>query len=165
MRPFPFVLLMLASGIAMASSGVEQYDPAKFEKRFHKADMNKDGKLSRKEAFAEFPRMPEYFAEIDSNKDSHITLLEVQQAAERRVDAALKATQGPKVHGAPAAGKETVPTPAPATQQQAFSSQAEARRHYRYEYYETISAEKTQSMQRGETQPMSPSSPLFEKKF
>jgi len=165
MRLFPLVVLTLASGIAMASSGVEEYDPVKFEKRFHKADTNKDGRLSRKEAYAEFPRMPEYFAEIDNNKDGQITLLEVQQAAERRVEAALKATQGARNYGTPVAGQATAQPALPASQNPAFSSQAEARRHYRYEYYESISAEKTQSMQRGETQPISPSSPVFEKKF
>jgi len=149
----------------MADPAVEQYDPVKFEKRFHKADVNKDGRLTRKEAYAEFPRMPEFFDEIDSNKDKFITLQEVQQAAERRVNAAMAATQGAKRYGGIDAGAATAQAPAAEEQKQAFSSQAEARRYHRYEYYESISAEQAKSSAMGEPQPMSPSSPLFEKKF
>ncbi|MBK7766547.1 MAG: hypothetical protein IPI44_10770, partial [Sulfuritalea sp.] len=59
------------------------------EKRFHAADKNGDGMLSREEAYAQFPRAPKFFDEIDSNRDKYITLVEVRQARARRVEAAI----------------------------------------------------------------------------
>jgi hypothetical protein len=83
--------LMLVAGLAMAAEPVARFDQAQFEKRFRQADKGKKGKLSRAEAYAEFPGMPQYFDEIDRNRDGFITLDEVKRAMERRVDAAITA--------------------------------------------------------------------------
>ena len=74
-----------------AESTSGQIDPAAFEQRFKAADKDKDGKLTRKEAYEAFPRMPEFFGEIDRNRDDSITLEEVRRAMEKRVDAAIDA--------------------------------------------------------------------------
>ena len=68
--------LAFVSAVAMAEAVPSNFNQIEFEKRFHAADKNKDGKLSRTEAYEEFPRMPEFFDEIDTNKDSSITLIE-----------------------------------------------------------------------------------------
>lgn len=147
-----------------ADPAVEQYDPVKFEKRFHKADADRNGRLSRKEAYAEFPRMPDFFEEIDSNKDGFITLGEVDQAAQRRVDAAMKdldAKQAakPSFGSAPQAGAVT-------GQQLMLQSKTEARRQYRNQYYEELTAAKARAGQQGEPVPAGmPSTPLIRKEF
>ena len=150
--------LFLASTSVLAAPPSEQFDPVQFEQRFHKADANKDSQLSRKEAYAEFPRMPEFFDEIDSNRDNAITLFEVQQTLERRVDAAFKATQG---YGSAAAGTgEMTATP------EAMSlSEQESRRAYRMQYYESLSEEKNRARDMGEYQSPSPSAPLLDKRY
>ncbi|HSG21812.1 MAG TPA: hypothetical protein VLA64_02515, partial [Azonexus sp.] len=71
MRHILFSLLLMPL-LAVAASSAE-FDPVKFEKRFRAADKNMDGKLSRAEARPEFPRMPEFFDEIDANQDGLIT--------------------------------------------------------------------------------------------
>ena len=150
--------LFLASTSVLAAPPSEQFDPVQFEKRFHKADANKDSQLSRKEAYAEFPRMPEFFDEIDNNRDNAITLLEVQQTLERRVDAAFKATQG--YDSAAAGTEEKTATPA------AMSlSEQESRRAYRMQYYESLSAEKDRARDMGEVVPRSPTTPLLDKRY
>ena len=82
------IALMLVSPMVWADAATDRYDPVQFEKRFHHADKDNKGKLSRAEAYAEFPRMPEFFDEIDTNKDGYITLKEVDAAVQRRVDQA-----------------------------------------------------------------------------
>ena len=150
--------LFLASTRVLAAAPSEQFDPVQFEKRFHKADVNKDSQLSRKEAYAEFPRMPEFFEEIDSNRDNAITLLEVKQALERRVDAAFKASNR---SGSPAAGTgETIPA-----EEAMPSYELETRRAYRMQYYESLSAEKDRARDMGEVVPQAPTSPLFDKRY
>jgi hypothetical protein len=62
-----------------------------FERRFRAADKDGDGRLARAEAYAEFPRAPQFFNEIDANRDNHVTLIEFNQAMERRATAALEA--------------------------------------------------------------------------
>jgi len=89
MRP---LLMLLAIALpAVAAENTVQIDPAAFAQRFKAADKDKDGKLTRKEAYEAFPRMPEFFAEIDRNRDDSITLEEVRRAMEKRVDAAIDA--------------------------------------------------------------------------
>src|SRR5512139_2395008 len=138
--------LFLASTSVLAAPPSEQFDPVQFEKRFHRADANKDNQLTRKEAYAEFPRMPEFFDEIDSNRDDAITLLEVKQTLERRVDAAFKATQR---HDSPAAGTGKVisaPEPMPL-------GELETRRAYRQQYYESLMEDKARARDMGEVVP------------
>jgi hypothetical protein len=150
--------LLLASTSVLAAPPSEPFDPVKFEQRFHKADANKDGQLSRKEAYAEFPRMPEFFGEIDSNRDNAITLLEVKEALQRRVDAAFKATRG---YGSAAAGNGGLAT-APAT---VPLDNLETERAIRNQYYESLSEDSTRARDMGEVVPRSPSTPLFEKRY
>jgi len=161
---FIMACLFLMPMALWADQAVEQYDPVKFEKRFHKADVDKNGKLSRKEAYAEFPRMPDFFDEIDSNKDNFITLGEVNQAAQRRVDAAMKALDAKQ------AAKPSIGTASKADavngQQLMLQSKTEARREYRNQYYEELSAQKARAEQRGEPVPSGlPSTPLIRKEF
>ena len=157
------ISLMLVSTAALAEPAVQQYDPADFEQRFKKADVDSNGRLSRQEAYAAFPRMPEFFDEIDSDKDSAITLTEVEQALERRVNAAIGSTNR---YDAFASGKgETGNIDAATVQGQAFPSEMETKRLYRQQYYESISGEKALSSELGEPGSKSPSSPLFDKRY
>lgn len=157
------ISLMLVSAAVRAEPAVQQYDPAVFEQRFNKADVDGDGRLSRQEAYAAFPRMPEFFDEIDSDKDSAITLSEVEQALERRVNAAMGSTGR---YGTLASGTaESTNMDAATVHGQALSSEMEAKRLYRQQYYESISGEKALSGQLGEPVSKSPSSPLFDKKY
>ena len=69
----------------------EDFSQEIFERRFLAADKDGDGRLSRAEAYAEFPRAPKFFDEIDANGDRHVTRIEFDQAMERRAAAALEA--------------------------------------------------------------------------
>jgi hypothetical protein len=164
MRTSLACLLLVATSVS-AAPPVGNFDPVEFEKRFHKADANRDGQLSRQEAYAEFPRMPEFFDEIDANRNDAITLPEVTQALERRVNAAFKATQpyaGPAAGNAgPAAGNAGLAA-TPAT---APLDALETERAIRNEYYESLGADKDRARDMGEVVPQAPSSPLFEKRF
>lgn len=88
MRHLLFCLACLPA-VSMAQTNPDGFSQEKFEKRFHAADKNGDGMLSREEAYAAFPRAPQFFDEIDLNNDNHITLVEVSQARARRVEAAI----------------------------------------------------------------------------
>jgi hypothetical protein len=157
------ISLMLVSAAVWAEPAVQQYDPAVFEQRFNKADVDGNGRLSRQEAYAAFPRMPEFFDEIDSDKDNAITLSEIEQAMERRVNAAMASTgrYGTFASSTTESGKKDAAT----VQGQALSSELEAKRLYRQQYYESISGEKALSGQFGEPASKSPSSPLFDKRY
>lgn len=155
MRTSLACLLLVATSVSAAPPSAN-FDPVEFEKRFHKADANRDGQLSRQEAYAEFPRMPEFFDEIDANRDEAITLPEVTQALERRVNAAFKATQP---YGSPAGDGLAI---APAT---APLDDLETERAIRKQYYESLGADKDRARDMGEVMPQAPSSPLFEKRF
>jgi hypothetical protein len=157
--------LMLVSGSVFAAAPMERFDPVQFEQRFYKADKGKKGKLSRAEAYAEFPRMPEFFDEIDINKDNFITLEEVNQAMERRVNAAIEASDPGKRYGSVDAGK-TDAGGAPATaEQQQFSSATEAKRYYQNEYYESLAGSKADARARGEPVTDMPVAPVLKKSF
>ena len=165
MRYLAFVL-MLVSTFAWAKAATDGYDPVKFEKRFHHADKDKNGKLSRKEAYAEFPRMPEFFDELDANKDGFITLKEVNDAMERRVNAAINASKSASHYGNVDAGKKAAPGAGKSTgQDPVFTSEAEARRYHRMQFYESIEEDKAKAIERGEPAPESPSSPILVKPF
>lgn len=155
MRTALLCLLLTSTGLWAATNG-EQLDPVAFEQRFHQADTDKDGRLARKEAYAEFPRMPEFFDEIDSNRDGAITVPEVRQALERRLDAALKATQH---YDASAAGSGR-----PTSGNEPFDELA-TQRAVREQYYESLTADKVRARELGEVVPQSPSVPLFDKQY
>ena len=163
MRYLAFTL-MLASQFSWADAAIGQYDPVQFEKRFHKADKDKNGQLSRDEAYAEFPRMPEFFDEIDSNKDGFITLKDVELTIERRVDTAMKASQSSHRYGSVDAGKETAKGIEKSTAQEPqFTSEAEERRYRNYKLHEAIEEDRADAKERGELFP--PVSPFYIKPF
>ena len=158
--------LMLLSMPVLAAAPMDRFDPVQFEQRFHKADKGNKGRLTRAEAYAEFPRMPEFFDEIDSNKDQFITLEEVRQAMERRVNAAIEASSPAQRYGSVDAGTGAA-TGIPATPGQGprFSSKEEARRYYRNEYYESLAESRERARDRGQPVSDSPSSPFLKKSF
>lgn len=158
--------LMLVSPLVWADSTAKEYDPARFETRFHNADKDNNGKLTREEAYAEFPRMPEFFDEIDMNKDGFITLMEVQKAMERRVDAAMNSSQPANRYGSVDVGKDTVTGSLDNTKQEpVFTSEAEERRYRRFQFYEAVGEDKSKALERGEPVPLSPTSPILVKPF
>ncbi|MGC2049448.1 MAG: hypothetical protein WA635_12665 [Gallionella sp.] len=160
------IALMVASPFAWADAATEKFDPAQFEKRFHDADKDKKGKLSREEAYGEFPRMPEFFDEIDTNKDGFITLKEVNNAMERRVNAAINTSKPATRYGSVDAGKEVATgVGESARQDPVFTSEAEERRYRRFEFYESIGDDKVKAIERGEPVPTTPSSPILVKPF
>jgi hypothetical protein len=145
------VALMLVSPFVWADAAISKFDPVQFEKRFHHADKNKKGKLSRKEAYAEFPRMPEFFDEIDTNKDGFITLKEVDKAMERRVNAAINASKSATRYGSVDAGKQAATSTGEITgQEPLFTSAEEERRYRRFQFYDSIEGKKSQANERGE---------------
>jgi hypothetical protein len=151
-------LMSTAATAAMAAPEPETFNKAAFEKRFKAADKGNKGMLSREEACAEFPRMPEYFVEIDANKDNYITLIEVTSAMERRVNAAINASQmGSEYSGAAAmtAGGELAASDA-AKSGQRFANPDEARRYHRYAYYEPLADSREDPMNRGAIVPTAP---------
>jgi hypothetical protein len=163
MRYLAFAL-MLVSPLVRADAATDKFDPVQFEKRFHQADKDNKGKLSREEAYAEFPRMPQYFDEIDTNRDGFITLQEVHDAMERRVNAAMNASKSANRYGSVAAGKQAAPVAGDsAAQDPVFTSEAEEKRYRRMQFYESIEDSKTQAKDRGE--PFPPSSPFYVKPF
>jgi uncharacterized protein (DUF1330 family) len=154
------IVFALLSGSAMAGPDPAESSEASFNKRFHAADKDKNGMLSRQEAYAEFPLAPEYFDEIDSNKDGQVTLIEIAKARDKRVAAALSA-----------GGKYTLPSEAPKAAAKTtndgteFSSKAEARRYYRHEYYESLVSSREKAESRGEINTAEPNPNLMRKSY
>jgi hypothetical protein len=102
--------------------------------------------------------MPEFFTEIDENRDNYITLLEVTNAMERRVNAAINASQiGSQYSGTTDMknGGDIAASDA-GTPRQQFSSPAEARRYHRYQYYESLAGRQENPMNRGVLPPTAP---------
>ncbi|NJD34198.1 MAG: hypothetical protein FIA96_05075 [Betaproteobacteria bacterium] len=85
------VCLACFPAMSIAQQPPEDFNQEQFEIRFRAADRDGDGRLSREEAYAAFPRATELFVEIDANRDDHITLAEVYQARAKRIEAALNA--------------------------------------------------------------------------
>lgn len=151
-------LMSTIATVAMAAPEPQTFNEAAFEKRFKAADKGNAGKLSREEAYAAFPRMPEFFAEIDEDKDNFITLVEVTNAMERRVNAAITESRiGSEYSGAAGMkdGGEYASSEA-ANPRQQFSSPAEARRYHRYQYYESLADTQENPMNRGAIAPTAP---------
>lgn len=90
MRSLLFCLACLPA-LSMAQKLPDNFSQEIFERRFRAADKDGDGRLSRAEANAEFPRAPQFFNEIDANRDNHVTLIEFNQAMDRRAVATLEA--------------------------------------------------------------------------
>jgi hypothetical protein len=151
-------LLSTVATAAMAAPAPETFNEATFEKRFKAADKGNTGRLSKAQAYAAFPRMPEFFTEIDENKDNFITLAEVTNAMERRVNAAISESRiGSEYSGAAEMknGGEYTSSDA-ANPRQQFSSPAEARRYHRYQYYESLAGSQENAMNRGAIAPTAP---------
>lgn len=164
MRAFALAMLLTAAPV-FAAAPVVNFDPVRFEQRFNKADKGKKGRLSRAEATAEFPRMPEFFDEIDADKDGYITLAEVRKAMNKRVDAAMNASDPAKRYGRVDGGGDTAAAPAGAGSLPQFSSQAEARRYYRAEFYESLAESREKARARGEPVGDARVTPLLKKSF
>lgn len=164
-RHLAFAWIFIA-GCVFAAAPIANFDPVVFEQRFNKADKGRKGKLSRAEAYAEFPRMPEFFDEIDTNKDGFITLAEVRQAMDRRVNAAMNAGKTGTRYGLDAGASGAAKDPASAAKQpKQFPSDAEARRYYQNQYYESLAASKALARERGEPVSKAPENQIFNKSF
>jgi hypothetical protein len=158
----PLLALFIAS-TAFAAPATGEFNQAEFEKRFRAADTGKTGKLSRQAAYKAFPRAPEFFDEIDVNKDNFITIKEVNQALDRRWDAAVKSNK----YNLPAT-PQTVPAAentAAINPEPAFSSKAEAQRAHRYEYYESLAGDLENSRLRNQPTQPEPYPTLLKKSF
>lgn len=158
--------LALLSSLAIAEPAKDTLSQARFEERFHAADKNKDGKLSRTEANAEFPRAPEFFDQIDSNKDNFVTLVEVKRAVDRYVKTTLASSKpGSKYVQPQDLQGEPSPAANPAAPEAAFASKAEATRQYRYDYYEALAESQAKTRDRGEPTQPEPYPSIFKKNF
>lgn len=160
MRHSILALALFMSGFALAGSPQDN-SQERFEKRFRAADKDRNGSLSRDEAYAEFPRAPEYFDQIDSNKDGRVSLAEVKKAMQKRVDAALAASGSNVKYALPPSSGSAAAANADAGAQPAFASKQEAARYHRYEYYESLA--ETQDAARKRNEPTMPT--LMQKSF
>ncbi len=138
MRLFYLAFFSFISSGVCAADHVPGFEPEAFKKRFEKADVNKDRKLTRSEAYREFPRMPEFFDEIDRNKDDQITMKEVESAMERRVNAALESSVRAGRNADFAHGSAAGDVPSGETTYPYFSSRREAQQHYRTIFFEEV---------------------------
>ena len=166
MRLPTFCLLLISTAVAAESPAV-RYDPVQFEQRFHKADQGRKGKLTREEAYGEFPRMPEFFDDIDADRDGFITLEEVNRLVEKQTEAAITASQaGARYGGIIDAGQPGASEAAVAERQKPhFASQAEERHYYRNRQFEALADEKAKARDRGEVVSPSPTTPLLKGSF
>ena len=136
-----------------------------FRKRFQAADVDKDGKLTRTEAYAAFPLMPQYFDEIDVNRDGSITMVEVDAAMNKRVDAALAASK--TASGRYALPPETAGLSGTATAggSSVLVDHDEAKIFHGRQYYDSLAGDLAQEQMRGEPVPRNPAPDQFQKSF
>jgi hypothetical protein len=77
------LILMSLTGLARAQAGDAGSPPdsdARLQRlmtRFHKADVNGDGKLTADEARQGMPRVYEHFADIDTDHKGYVTLQQI----------------------------------------------------------------------------------------
>lgn len=147
---------------AVAQSNQKSQD---FNKRFQAADVDKDGKLTRAEAYAAFPLMPQYFDEIDVNRDGSITMVEVDAAMKKRVDAALAASK--TTSGRYALPPETsgLSGSTAGVNSPVLVDHDEARVFHGRQYYDSLAGELVQDQMRGEPVPRNPAPDQFQKSF
>lgn len=101
---------VLAVGIAGVLAHAQDVDPAsqrlqRLMERFHKADVNHDGHLTREEAEKGMPRVYQHFAEIDTGNNGYVTL--------EQITAYLEAHPGPRARNAPPPGSPPTGSPSP----------------------------------------------------
>jgi hypothetical protein len=155
----------MSTAVAAESPAV-RYDPVQFEQRFHKADQGTRGRLSREEAYREFPRMPEFFDDIDADRDGFITLEEVNRLVEKKTEAAIAASQAGARYGGIDAGKSGEDDARGGSRQEPqFASETERRHYYRNRYFEALADDKARAQYRGEVVSPSPTTPLLKKSF
>jgi hypothetical protein len=158
----PVFCLVLISPAVSAEPPPARFDPAEFERRFHQADQGSKGKLTREEAYGEFPRMPKFFDEIDANRDGFITLEEVNRLVEKKTAAAIDASRAGARYGGIEAGPPGTSDPAdPRAQKPHFASQAEERHYYRNREFEALAEQKARARDRGEVVSPTPTTPFL----
>lgn len=155
----------LALTIPLAAVAQGNQKSQDFNKRFQAADVDKDGKLTRAEAYAAFPLMPRYFDEIDVNRDGSITMVEVDAAMKKRVDAALAASKTTSGHYALPPDAAGVSGPATAATSPVLVDHDEAKVFHGRQYYDSLAGELAQEQMRGEPVPRNPAPDQFQKSF
>ena len=100
--------VVLAIGIAGGLAQAQDVDPTsqrlqRLMERFHKADVNNDGHLTREEAQKGMPRVYQHFAEIDTDNKGYVTL--------EQITAYLEAHPGPRARNAPPPGSPPADSP------------------------------------------------------
>lgn len=155
----------LALTIPLAAVAQGNQKSQDFNKRFQAADVDKDGKLTRAEAYAAFPLMPQYFDEIDVNRDGSITMVEVDAAMKKRVDAALAASKTTSGHYALPPDAAGVSGPATAATSPVLVDHEEAKVFHGRQYYDSLAGELAQEQMRGEPVPRNPAPDQFQKSF
>lgn len=158
-----FLTLVLVTPLAVVAQ--EAHESHGFKKRFAAADVNRDGKLTRAEAYAAFPRIPQHFDEIDVNRDGSITLLEVETTMNKRVDAALAASRT-------ASGRYALPAevsgsagPGAAAASPVLVGENEATVFHGRQYYESLAGDLAQEQMRGEPVARNPAPDQFQRSF
>jgi len=155
--------IFFVSTIAAGGTPPNRMSKAEFEQKFKEADKNQDGVLSRQEAYAKFPKAPKFFDQIDSNKDGQVSLAEVKAAMERSVDAAISAGVAAKRY--PGAAGTAAGGAASGADVPEFASEAEARDHHAYRYYDSLVSSEERALDRGEAVRAEPVPNLLQKPF
>lgn len=159
------LVLALALVVPFAAVAQSARDSHGFNKRFQAADVDKNGKLTRAEAYAAFPLMPQYFDEIDVNRDGSITLIEVEAAMNKRVDAALAASQTTSGRYALPPATSDFAGPATAGTSPVLVGQDEAKVFHGRQYYESLAGDLSQEQMRGEPVLRNQAPDQFQKSF
>lgn len=142
--------LFFVSAAVIGDTPPNRMSKSQFEQMFKAADIDKDGVLTRAEAYAKFPKAPKFFDQIDRNKDGYVSLQEVEAAMKRSVDAAITAGVASKRYSGAAdtgiAGSGT----ASGADVPEFASETDAREHHRYRYYDSLVSSEERALERGE---------------
>lgn len=168
MKLLAMALLTLSCTSVFAEQNLPTYDEKDFRLRFAKADVNKDQKLSREEAYAEFPRIPKYFDEIDANRDNLITIKEVDAAMNRRVNAAMQDGKFGNRYAIPLSDKTNPDSSAYGDHQNDslyFPDKQAARRYHRNNFYQSLADQNKPDALPAETVDTPQAPPQIIKKF
>lgn len=97
----PRFVSMTAVVALLALTGGVRADPPTNERlqrlmaRFHKADVNGDGHLTREEAKQGMPRVYEHFAEIDTDNRGYVTVAQIASYAESHLQSSPRHAPSP----------------------------------------------------------------------